>query len=153
MKKRYFPIAADAPPPLSVTVQRRVRFEEVDAIGYVWHGRYASYFEDARVALGARYGLGYMDFYRRGVIAPLKQLHVEYHRPLRFEDDFTIEARWHYSEAARLNYEFIIRDSTAAAVATGYSVQMMLDGDNDFLVVPPPFYQQFLRRWRAGELQ
>jgi len=152
MKKRWFAKSDNAPSPLTITVERQVRFEEVDAVGIVWHGRYPSYFEDARVALGAKYGLGYMDFYDQGVIAPIKQLHVEYHQPLRFEDQFTIEGLWHWSEAARLNYEFILRNQQQQVVTTGYSVQMLLDDEANLLVVPPPFYQQFLQRWQQGEL-
>ncbi|MDY0190911.1 MAG: acyl-CoA thioesterase [Desulfuromonas sp.] len=152
MKKRWFAKIENAPEPLSIVVQRQVRFEEVDAIGIVWHGRYPSYFEDARVALGAQYGLGYMDFYAQGVIAPIKQMHIDYHKPLRFTDEFTIEALWHWSEAARLNFEFIVRNSQQQIVTTGYSVQMLLDTEVNIMVVPPLFYQQFLQRWQQGEL-
>lgn len=152
MKKNWFAKVENAPAPLSIVVERQVRFEEVDSIGIVWHGRYPSYFEDARVALGGEYGLGYMDFYAQGVIAPIKQMHIDYHLPLRFEDDFTIEALWHWSEAARINIEFIIRNQQQQTVTRGYSVQMLLDNDGNMLVVPPPFYQQFLQRWKQGLL-
>jgi acyl-CoA thioester hydrolase len=152
MKKRWFPNIDDAPEPLSIVVERQVRFEEVDAIGIVWHGRYPSYFEDARVALGAKYGLGYMDFYAQEVIAPIKQMHVEYHQPLRFGEQFTIEGLWHWSPAARLNFEFILRNQAQQVVTSGYSVQMLLDSESNVLMVPPPFYQDFLQRWQQGEL-
>lgn len=151
-KKNWFPKIDGAPEPLTLTVERQVRFEEVDAVGIVWHGRYPSYFEDARVALGARYGLGYMDFYAQDVVAPIKKMHIDYHRPLRFEDTFTIEGRWHWTEAARLNYEFIIRNEQQQLVTSGYSVQMLLDRDHNLLVVPPLFYQQFLAKWKEGNL-
>ena len=35
-----------------------VRFSEVDSMNIVWHGSYPLYFEDAREAFGAKYGLG-----------------------------------------------------------------------------------------------
>ena len=70
MRKPYFPRRVGDPPPLRILVQRRVRFEEVDPLGIVWHGRYPGYFEDARVALGSRYGIGYEDFIRHGVPVP-----------------------------------------------------------------------------------
>ncbi|MCD6525914.1 MAG: acyl-CoA thioesterase [Desulfuromonas sp.] len=151
-KKRWFPRVSGAPEPLTFSVERQVRFEEVDAVGIVWHGRYPSYFEDARVALGAQYGLGYMDFYAQGILAPIKKMHIDYHWPLRFEDPFTIEGRWHWSEAARLNYEFILRNAEQQIVTSGYSVQMLLDLEHNLLVVPPPFYQEFLQRWKEGTL-
>ncbi|MBN2644657.1 MAG: acyl-CoA thioesterase [Desulfuromonadaceae bacterium] len=152
MRKPYFPAVDGTPPPLTLRVEREVRFEEVDAVGIVWHGRYPSYFEDARVALGYRFGLGYMDFYAQGVVAPIKTLHIDHLRPLRFRESFTIEGLWHWNEAARLNFEFILRNSADEITTRGYSVQMLLDRNHEILVVPPPFYRDFLQRWKNGEL-
>ncbi len=152
MKKAYFPAQPGDPQPLTATVERVVRFEEVDPLGIVWHGRYPSYFEDARVALGEKYGIGYLDIYNQGVLAPVKKMHVDYHRPLRFGEPFTIEGILHWSEAARLNHEFIIRDKEGRVATTGYSVQMLMDAKENLLLLPPPFLAKFLERWRAGGL-
>jgi acyl-CoA thioester hydrolase len=153
MMKPYFKARGDQPDPLRVRIERTVRFEEVDSIGIVWHGRYASYFEDARVALGQKYGIGYMDFYSQGVIAPIKKMHFDYYRPLRFQETMRIEGILHWSEAARLNFEFSIRNGNGELSTTGYSVQMLLDTDGNILVVPPGFYEAFCRKWEAGELE
>lgn len=152
MKKAYFRSAPDAPAPLRCRCERVVRFEEVDALGIVWHGRYPSYFEDGRVLLGNKFGLGYMDFYHQGVVAPVKQMHVDYQRPLRFGEPFTIETLLHWADAVRLNHEFILRNAADEVTTTGYSVQLLTDDQQNVLMVPPPFYEQFRRRWLAGEL-
>lgn len=152
MKKVYFPARPGDPPPLRTRVERVVRFEEVDPLGIVWHGRYPSYFEDARVALGEQYGIGYMDIYNQGVLAPVKTMHVDYRRPLRFGEPFTIEGILHWAEAARLNHEFIIRNHEGQLATTGYSIQMLMDKEENVLLLHPPFLQQFLARWRLGEL-
>jgi len=151
--KPYFKTQPDSPAPLRLQVERRVRFEEVDALGIVWHGRYASYLEDARSALGDNYGIGYLDLFRNGIIAPIKKMHIDYHLPLTYPEDFTIEGILHWSDAARINYEFIIRNSSGSTVATGYSVQVMLDQEKNLYMVAPHFYQEFCRRWKAGELK
>lgn len=148
----YFPIVSGAPPPLRVQQMRRVRFEEVDSLGIVWHGRYASYFEDARVALGRRYGIGYEEFRQHATPVPIKQMHLDYVLPLRFDEEIVIEAIMHYTEAARMNLEFVIRNAAGAIATTGYTIQLMLDQNFQLLIVPPPFYQEFCRRWQAGEL-
>src|SRR3974390_241329 len=103
MHKPYFPIVPEAPAPLSLVVPRRVRFEEVDSMGIVWHGCYPGYFEDGRVALGHRYGISYSDFIREQIPVPVRQMQVDYHRPLHFEEDFEIRTILHWSEAARIN--------------------------------------------------
>lgn len=152
MRKPYFPALQEAPEPLRCFAERVVRFEEVDPLGIVWHGRYPSYFEDGRVLLGERYGLGYMDFYHQGVVAPIKQMHIDYRQPLRFGDRFTIEAILHWTEATRINHEFVIRNAGGEITTTGYSVQLLLDAQQNLLMLPPPFYQTFRQRWLSGAL-
>lgn len=152
MRKPYFRSSAADPQPLRCRVERVVRFEEVDPLAIVWHGRYPSYFEDARVKLGEIYGLGYMDLYQQGIVSPIKQMHVDYQRPLRFSETFTIEAILHWSDAVRLNHEFILRNAAGEVTTTGYTVQLMMDKADNVLMVPPTFYADFRQRWQAGEL-
>ena len=45
---------------LQASKEIEVRFSEVDSMNVVWHGSYALYFEDAREAFGAKYGLEYL---------------------------------------------------------------------------------------------
>jgi len=152
MRKPYFPKVPGAPQPLRVEVERAVRFDEVDCMAIVWHGRYASYFEDARTALGDRYGVGYLQLYEQGVAAPIRQMHVDYHQPLRFPEPFTVEGLLHWSDAARFNYEFIIRNAAGVVTTTGYSVQMLLSPEGEILLTQPEFMRDFLRRWKEGRL-
>lgn len=137
MRKPYFSTAPGDPAPLRQTVQRRVRFEEVDPLGIVWHGRYPSYLEDARVAVCETFGIGYMDLYAAGVLAPIKKMHLDYHRPLRFGQVCSIEGALHFTEAARINYSCSIRDEAERLCTTGYTVQLMLDADEVLQMVPP----------------
>jgi len=152
MRRPYFPPQPGDPPSLRVRVERRVRFEEVDALGIVWHGRYAGFFEDARCALGERYGIGYLDFHAHGVAAPIRILHVDYHCPLHFNESFVIEGILPWTEAARINMEFRIWNQKGELSTSGYTVQVFLDQDQQLMLLPPPFYQAFREKWRAGEL-
>ena len=152
MKRPYFKTSSDAPAPLTFTVQRIVRFEEVDPLGIVWHGRYPSYFEDARVALGDHYGIGYLDFHRENLVTPIKQIHVDYDRPLRFGETCTITALLYWTRAARMNLGFEIRNKAGDITTTGYSVQLFLDTQGTLLMAPPDFYLDFCERWEQGLL-
>ncbi|MFP4169377.1 MAG: acyl-CoA thioesterase [Desulfonatronovibrionaceae bacterium] len=152
MKLRFFKQKQGDPPPLTARVSRVVRFEEVDCIGIVWHGRYPGFFEDARVAVGDKYGVGYKDFHRHNVLAPIKKMHVEYFLPLRFQEEFEIRSGMVWSEAARINHEFAIDNQDGHLVAAGYSVQMFVDKNGEYMLSPPEFYSSFLSRWKKGEL-
>jgi len=152
MRKSYFPTAPGAPPPLRLTISRQVRFEEVDVMGIVWHGRYPSFFEDGRVALGQKYGISYSDFIRERIPVPIRHLQIDYRHPLQFEEVFETETMLHWSDAARINFEYIIRNAAREVVCTGCTVQLMLDRDLNVLLKNPPFFQAFLDRWKKGTL-
>ena len=152
-KIAYFPVEAGAPPPLLAEVHRRVRFEEVDPLAIVWHGRYASYFEDGREAFGDKYSLGYQDMRRENFMAPIVQLHIEYHRPLVFPDQFLITTWLHWTAAVRLNFSYRITGPRGEVVATGYSVQLIQNMDRQVLLVRPDYLERFWRRWQANDVQ
>ncbi len=152
MRKLYFPIVKDAPAPLCLIVKRRVRFEEVDSMGIVWHGCYPSYFEDGRVALGRQYGISYSDFIREQIPVPVRQMQIDYYRPLRFDEESEVKTILHWSDAARINFEYEIYTAQGQLVCTGCTVQLMLDQNLEVLLSPPPFFTAFLAKWKQGEL-
>jgi acyl-CoA thioester hydrolase len=137
---------------LVAQINRRVRFEEVDALGIVWHGRYPSYMEDGRMAFGEKFGFGYMDMFREKFLAPVVQMHIEYHSPLVMEENFTIIASLHWSEAARLNFQYQIVADAGRIAATGYTVQLLLSPERELLLTRPPFVEEICARWRENRL-
>jgi acyl-CoA thioester hydrolase len=150
--RHYFAEEEGGPPPLVATCQRRVRFEEVDALGMVWHGRYPSYFEDGRIAFGDTFGLPYPGFRDHKIMAPIVQMHFDYHLPLRFDETTTIITTLHWCVSLRLNFSYEILRAGMTRAASGYTVQLFTDDQGDLLLLPPPWIEDFRKRWLAGEM-
>jgi len=149
-RKRYFEEVAGSPAPLSALTSRRVRFEEVDSIGMVWHGRYPSYFEDGRIAFGDTFGLGYSTFVKNRIMAPIAQMHFDFKSPLRFDETVTIETKLHWNESMRLDFSYIVRNSKKEIAATGYTVQLLTEPNGTVLFAPPSWILTFREKWQAG---
>lgn len=149
--KTYFDEEAGSPPLLTAEATRRIRFEEIDPLGMVWHGRYPSFLEDGRIAFGDRFGLGYMEFKNSRIAAPVVQMHLDYLASLRFDEMITISATLHWTESMRLNFSYSIRCGKRLA-AQGYTVQLFTDMDGNMLFVAPKFVETFRRQWQAGAL-
>lgn len=133
-----------------MTTDLAVRFSEVDAMGIVWHGSYALYFEDAREAFGARYGLDYLTIVRNGFYTPLVDLEFHYRRPLTYGAKARITATYVPTEAAKIVFDYVITDAAAGhVVATGRSVQVFLDEARQLVWTNPPFYEQWKARWNV----
>lgn len=64
----------------------RVRYVEVDSMGYVYHGNYASYYEVGRTELMRNLGSSYKKLEDEGVLMPVIHLECYYIRPARYDD-------------------------------------------------------------------
>ena len=151
MYKSPFQSTPGDPPPLRGRIKRVIRFEEVDSVGIVWHGRYPSFFEEGRVALGHNYGVSYSDFIRHRCPVPIRQLSVDYFAPLQFEDEIEIETILYWSEAAKMSFEYLIHKGDYV-VCAGHTIQLMIDDNLELLLAPPAFYVEFMEKWKKGLL-
>jgi acyl-CoA thioester hydrolase len=151
-KHKYFEREPGAPEPVSVEVKHRCQFSEVDALAIVWHGRYAGFFEKASEALGRKIGLSYHSMYAAGVSAPLAQLHIDYHRPLKLSEVCSIRASVIWTEASRLNIEYVILKEDCTVACTGYTVQMFVDsGSGEVCILSPDLLVECRNNWRRGD--
>jgi len=150
----YFERVEGAPSLLSFIVKRRVHFSEVDVMGIVWYGRYPLYFEEASQELGRRCGLSFQDFYKACLRAPIAQFHIDYHQPLRLDEEFTVRALTPWCQGAKLLTEYEIRKIDGALVATAYTVQMFIDSrSEEVFIVTPKLLETMRQRWLAGEFK
>lgn len=134
---------------LRVSKNFEVRFSEVDSMNVVWHGSYPLYFEDAREAFGAAYGLEYTTIFGNGYYAPLVDLEFHYKRPLRYGMKPRIDIVYRPTAAAKIVFDYEIRDALSNELfATGRSVQVFMDYDYQLVWDNPPFYREWKHRWR-----
>lgn len=136
-------------PSLINRTQIRVRFSEVDSMQIVWHGEYVRYFEDGREAFGRQYtGLGYMEIYKSGFVTPIVKINIDYKSPLVCGETAIVETRFINSGAAKIIFEYTIyRESDNQVVATGESIQVFLNKDNQLELINPDFYLQWKAKW------
>ena len=121
-----------------------VRFNEVDAVGIAWHGSYAIYFEEARAAFGAKYGLEYSRIYDSGYYAPITEIHFNFKRFLKYLDRIRVVITYRPCEAARLIFDYeIFNCATNELIATGNSVQVFLNREFQLVFTSPDFYKEW----------
>lgn len=133
---------------LSSLTEFKVKFNEVDALGIVWHGHYIRFFEDGREAFGEKHGLAYMDIYRQGYIAPVVNINCNYKKSLEYGDIALIETTFEDSPASKIIFNYkIYLASTREVIAEGTSVQVFLECKNKQLqLVAPDFFLQWKSR-------
>lgn len=131
---------------LSHTSKFRVRFNETDPLGIVWHGHYVTYLEDGREAFGEKFGISYKDIQNAGLFAPIVKCTVDYKFPLRHGDRATIETTYIDEMASKLHFFYKIFNEKGKLVATGETIQVFTDQKGELFLSYPPFFEEWKRK-------
>jgi len=94
----------DRRPPFRFAVQTRVGFDETDAQGIVYYGRYMPYFDRARVEYLRH--LGQLRPESGGADFVMRAQHVEYHAPAQFDDELEVFVRVRRLGRTSVTWEF-----------------------------------------------
>ena len=73
----------------------RVRYGEVDQMGFVYYGNYALYFEAARAEIIRDAGYAYNEMEKDGTVMPVVKMTTKYIKPALYEDLIRIETSFH----------------------------------------------------------
>jgi acyl-CoA thioester hydrolase len=139
----------DERPYLTHTTQVRIRFEEVDSMNIVWHGRYLSFFDDARRAFGRQYGVDYPAFIDSEVAAPVVDCRMRFLASARLDDVLDVEARLYKTDSAKLAFKYEVRRSgTGEVLVVGFSIQVFSGPGGSLLLAWPPMMVERLDAWR-----
>ena len=132
---------------LKIETEIRIRFNEVDSMGIVWHGSYVSYFEDGREAFGRAFGLDYLSIRDEGYYVPLVQLDFSFKNPLTYGDTAIVEVSYIPCKTAKIlfNYRILSADKKTV-IATGSSTQVFLDTERNLVLYMPEFYEQWQKK-------
>lgn len=126
---------------LTETYDIRVRFNETDPLGIVWHGYYIHYFEDGREAFGRKYGISYLDVNKNGYATPIVKSSSEHKLPLQYGDVATIETTFINTPAAKMIFSYKIMNAEGKVVCTGNTVQVFVNNEGELSLTNPEFYE------------
>lgn len=94
---------------LSHRYRHRVRYRECDPMGVVYHAHFVDHFEYARTEALRVHGLPYRLIEESGIIMPVIDLQVRYHRSAFYDDVLEVHVDFPHMPTARVTAEYSIR--------------------------------------------
>ncbi|MFC7680992.1 acyl-CoA thioesterase [Paenibacillus sp. GCM10028914] len=91
------------------TTSFRVRYQESDQMGVVYHANYLNWFEIGRTEMIRDLGFTYRGMEDAGVLLPVVDLDIHYSSPARYDDHVTIFTRMTNFSPLRIHYEYEVR--------------------------------------------
>lgn len=101
------------------TTEIRVRYSETDAMGFLHHSNYLSYFEIGRTELFRAQGGSYRRLEELKLFLVVVKIEVRYRRPARYDDLLQLKTAIARSTAAKLEHSYqLFRGSELLAEAS-----------------------------------
>ena len=125
-------------PQTSHTIRLRVRYTEVDAMGYLHHSRYLQYFEMGRVELLRANGVRYADLERDGTFAVVIKAEVAYKKPAKYDEEVDLTTTETRRTHVTIEHEYAVRRD-GALLSTGKTTIACVGRDGRPMKLPPGF--------------
>lgn len=82
----------------------KVRYEETDRMGIVYHSNYIVWFDMGRTEFLRALGYAYSDLEKEGVWLPIIEVGCTYKNPAKYDEEVTVET--HIEELTRVKIRF-----------------------------------------------
>jgi acyl-CoA thioester hydrolase len=91
------------------TISIRVRYTEVDAMGYLHHSRFLQYFEMGRIEYLRALGFSYADMEAQGVFFVVAKAEVRFKAPAKYDDELTLTTRVTRQTHVRIDHAYELK--------------------------------------------
>ncbi len=115
------------PPMYSHETSLRVRYAETDKMGYVYYGTYAQYFEVGRVEALRSLGLSYRRMEEQGVMLPVHDLSISYHKPAFYDDLLTVRTTIEAMPSVRIKFAYEVRNEEGDLLTKALTTLVFID--------------------------
>ena len=126
---------------ISTDVGIRVRYQETDQMGVVYHANYFTWFESARIELLDQMKCSYIELEKMGYLLPVLQCEAKFIKPAKFDDRLIVRVTIRKVPSARITIFYEVFHEKVL-LCTGQTTHAFVDRSGR-LVRPP---DDFLHR-------
>ncbi len=127
----------------------RVRYADIDQMGYMYYGNYAKLYEIGRVEALRSLGLRYRDLEETGIIMPVYENKSRFIYPAKYDDLVTIRVIIKEIPKVRIIFHYEIYDEQQTLLHTGETTLVFVRTSNNRIATCPkeitdrllPFFQ------------
>jgi len=115
----------------------RIRYADIDQMGYMYYGNYAKLYEIGRVEALRSLGLRYRDFEETGIIMPVYENKSRFISPAKYDDLVTIRVIIKALPKVRIIFHYEIYDKQQTLLHTGETTLVFVKTSNNRITTCP----------------
>ena len=105
----------------------QVRYDEVDKMGYVYHGNYARYYHISRTELLRKVGISDSELESQNIIIPVIEMNIRYIKPVFYDDFITIRTRLLELPEIRMRFQHEVINQHGEVINVASSILVFVD--------------------------
>ena len=105
----------------------RVRYSDTDQMGYVYYGRYANYYEIARVELFRKLGFTYSQLEEEGIGMPVIQMETKFIIPAKYDEIIKINIQIKEIRSAKILFHYRLYNKKNNLINTATTLLTFID--------------------------
>src|SRR5699024_8127885 len=106
----------------------KVRYQETDKMGVVYHGNYFTWFDIGRTEFFRSLGMLYRELEEDGVRMPVIEAKCKYNQSDKYDNEIIIGTKLVRIKGVRLKFEYkLYRKEDQALIAEGYTVHAFVN--------------------------
>ena len=105
----------------------QVRYDEVDKMGYVYHGNYARYYHISRTELLRKVGISDRELESQNIIIPVIEMNIRYIKPVFYDDFITIRTRLLELPEIRMRFQHEVINQHGEVINVASSILVFVD--------------------------
>ncbi|WP_173916412.1 thioesterase family protein [Halobacillus sp. Marseille-Q1614] len=108
----------------------KVRYQETDMMGVVYHANYLIWFEMGRTALIEDLGFHYHQIEKQGVVSPVVDAQASYKQPVRYGDDVAVKTWVKDYDGLRITYGYEVVHGDGRLAVEGETKHVIVKKDS-----------------------
>lgn len=130
----------------------RVRYQETDQMGVVYHANYLNWFEIGRTELIREMGVPYRSIEEKGLLLPVVDAEIKYRLPARYDDELVVCTRIAAFSHVRMEFESQVCRISAEQAASGESDEQRDEPYGQLLVSGRTRHMWLNGQWKPARL-
>lgn len=124
----------------------QIRYDEVDKMGYVYHGNYAKYYHISRTELMRDIGFCDKELEKYNIIMPIIELNIKYIKPIYYDDIITIKTTLQKIPSVRMSFDHEVRNASDEIINRATSTAVFVDMKTRLPMKAPEFIISKLKK-------
>ena len=123
----------------------KVRYNETDQMGVVYHGNYFTWFDIGRTDFFRKTVMSYGELEDKGILLPVIEANCKYIKPAKYDDEIIIATKLSNLKGVRLKFEYTLyRKRDNILIGEGYTVHAFVDKE----LKPINFKKKYNEIWK-----